>query len=151
MLATEILTQDHRMAISLIEELEGVENDEPGHETTFTQLDEALRQHMRAEEEIYYPALAQHDEFSDIIDENVPEHEMVKENFAQMRELSVTNATFQSILAETKAALQEHMDNEEANVFPESIEVLGSLRLEELGDQIEQLKGDAGISRSARF
>lgn len=150
MLATEILTQDHREATMLVEQLEGVRNDEPGHRTTFAQLDAALHLHMREEEEIFYPALAQHEEFADLMDENVTEHEMVKQNLAQMRELSVTDETFQSLLLETKAALQMHMTEEENDIFPRSIELLGEDRVNELGNQIDQLKGDSGMSTTAR-
>ena len=35
MLATEILKDDHRLALSLVEELEGVRSDEPGNRETF--------------------------------------------------------------------------------------------------------------------
>lgn len=149
MLATEILTQDHSMAIGLIEQLEGVTTEGPEHQEIFNELDEALRLHIRVENEIYYPALEAHQEFEGLMDENIPEHEMVKENFAQMSELSVSDKTFQSILAETRAALEVHMDNEEDDLFPRSIEVLGADRIEELGREIEQMKGENGMSQSA--
>ena len=106
MLATDILTQDHREAMSLVEQLEGVRNDVPGNEETFAELADALMLHMREEEEIYYPALAEHEEFADMMEENISEHEMVKQNIAQMKELSVADAAFQELLTETKAALE---------------------------------------------
>ncbi len=149
MLATEILTQDHTMAIGLIEQLEGVTTEGPEHQQIFKELDEALRLHIRLENEIYYPALEAHEEFEGLMDENIPDHEMVKENFAQMSALSVSDDVFQSVLAETRAALEIHMDNEEDDLFPRSIEVLGADKIEELGREIEQMKGDNGISQSA--
>jgi iron-sulfur cluster repair protein YtfE (RIC family) len=151
MLATDILTQDHREAIALVEQLEGVRNEEPGNRQIFEELSDALLLHMQEEEEIYYPALAQHEEFADLMDENVNEHEMVKQNLTQMRELSVTDETFQSLLAETKAALEAHMTVEEDDIFPRSIELLGPERINELGNQIDQLKGNAGLSQTARI
>lgn len=151
MLATEILTQDHREAISLIEQLEGVRNDETGNRETFAKLDEALQLHMREEEEIYYPALAQHEEFADQMEENVSEHEMVKQNLAQMRELPVSDESFQTLLTETRAALEAHMEVEEDDVFPRSIELLGRDRIDQLGTEIDQLKGEMGMSQSARM
>jgi iron-sulfur cluster repair protein YtfE (RIC family) len=149
MLATDILTQDHREAISLVERLEGVRNEEAGHRQTFTELAAALQLHMMEEEDIYYPALAEFEEFSDLMDENVTEHEMVKQNLAQMAELSVNDEQFQSLLAQTKVALEAHMETEEDDIFPRSIEVLGEDRINELGNQIDQLKTDSGMSRSA--
>jgi iron-sulfur cluster repair protein YtfE (RIC family) len=151
MLATEILIQDHRQAIILVEQLEGVRSDERGNRETFRDLKAALELHMREEEEIFYPALAEHDEFSDLIEENVPEHQMVRANLAQMSEMSPGDATFQTLLTETKIALETHMENEESEIFPRSIELFGEERINELGNQIDQMKGDAGLSRSARI
>jgi iron-sulfur cluster repair protein YtfE (RIC family) len=151
MLATEILTQDHGDALRLIEQLEGVRNDEPGNQDAFAQLDSALLLLMREEDEIYYPALAEYEEFAERIDENINEHETVKQNLDQMRDLSVTDETFQSLLTETKAALEAHMKTEEDDVFPRSIELLGNEKINELGNQIDQIKGDTGLSRSAKI
>ena len=64
MLATDILTQDHREALALVEQLEGVRNDEPGNRQIFAELAAALQMHMLEEEDIYYPALAEHEEFA---------------------------------------------------------------------------------------
>ncbi|HEX6126967.1 MAG TPA: hemerythrin domain-containing protein [Pyrinomonadaceae bacterium] len=149
MLATEILRQDHDQARSLVELLEGVRSDERGNRDTFRSLKEALELHIREEEEIYYPALAEHEEFTDVIDENVPEHEMVRANLVQMSELSPASDEFQTLLTETRVALDAHMEKEENEIFPRSIELLGEERISNLGREIDQLKGDAGISRSA--
>jgi|SRR5215203_1724668 len=151
MRATEILIQDHRQALSLVEQLEGVRNDERGNRETFRTLRAALELHMREEEDIYYPALAEHEEFSDLMDENVAEHEMVKANLIQMSELSPADAAFQTLLTETKLALEAHMEEEESDIFPRSIELLGEERINELGNQIDQMKGDTGLSQSARI
>ena len=151
MLATEILTQDHREALRLVEQLEGVRNNEQGNLQAFQMLEAALMLHMREEEEIYYPALARHEEFADLMDENVAEHEMVKQNLTQMRELAVSDEEFQALLTETKAALEAHMEVEEDDIFPRSIELLGSDRINELGNEIDQMKGDSGMSQTARM
>jgi iron-sulfur cluster repair protein YtfE (RIC family) len=149
MLATEILTEDHRLAVGLVEQLEGIRSDEPGNRDAFQQLKAALELHIRQEEEIYYPALAEHEEFADLMDENVAEHEMVRANLAQMSELSPASDDFQSVLAETRAALEAHMEKEEDEIFPRSIELLGEERINELGNRIDQMKGDDGLSRTA--
>ena len=149
MLATEILKQDHDQALSLIAALEGVRSDERGNRETFRTLKESLELHIREEEEIYYPALAAHEEFSDLIEENVPEHEMVRANLAQLSELSPGSDAFQALLTETRVALEAHMEREESEIFPRSIELLGDERINSLGNEIDQLKGDAGMTRSA--
>lgn len=151
MLATEILTQDHREALDLIGRLENA--GDPGsadHSELFEKLRAALDLHLREEEEIYYPALAKHEEFSDLLDYSMPEHEGVREALAQLGELNPSSDAFQETLVEMRAAIEAHAANEEDDVFPESIEVLGRDRIEELGDEIDALRGDSGMSRSAR-
>ena len=149
MLATEILTQDHRDVLAMIDQLEAARNDDRGNRELLDRLTESLEGHMQAEEEIYYPTLAAHEEFEGLLEENVPEHEMVREGLAQLSELAISSDEFQSVLDEMRAAILAHATNEEENIFPESIDVLGEQEINELGNRIDQLKGDAGLSRSA--
>lgn len=150
MLATEILKQDHRDVMNLIELLENAEdNDADDNRETFGRLRDALMLHMQEEEEIYYPALAALEEFADDVEDNVADHEMVKENLAEMSGLEPTSGEFQDLLAETKTAIEMHVTKEEDDIFPESIEQLGEDRIAELGDEIEQLKNEGGMSHSA--
>ena len=114
----------------------------------FNQLAAALHLHMREEEEIYYPALAEHEQFSDLMDGNIAEHEMVKQMLVQMNELAPSSEEFQDLLSQMKTALEAHMTDEEGDVFPESIEVLGADRIEALGEEIENMKDDGGIGRA---
>jgi len=149
MLATKILAQDHREALDLMTQLEGVRNDLTSHKRTFEQLKSALMLHMREEEEIFYPALAQHEEFSDLLEYSIPEHEAVKENLAQMSELDPGDDEFQSLLTEMKAAVELHATNEEEDVFPDAEEVLGLDMINAIGTRIDKMKAEAGMTRSA--
>jgi iron-sulfur cluster repair protein YtfE (RIC family) len=142
MLATEILTKEHREALSLLEQLEGATDGTGFYAEIFNQLESALRLHMREEEEIYYPALAQHEEFSGLPEDSIPEHEMVKQQLAQMSELAPKSPEFQALVTEMKTALKAHMTREEDEIFPESIEVMGTKAIERLGEEIESIKAE---------
>jgi len=74
---------------------------------------------------------------------------MVKDNLAEMSSLDPTSGEFQDLLAETKTAIEMHVTKEEDDIFPESIELLGEDRIAELGDEIDQLKSEGGMSHSA--
>jgi iron-sulfur cluster repair protein YtfE (RIC family) len=150
MLATDILTSDHRQALNLVEMLEGAKDGTGEHAATFNRLEAALKLHIREEEEIYYPALAQFEEFSDIMEDNVPEHEMVNQMLAQMGELAPSSPEFQTLLKEMKTALEAHMTREEDEIFPDSIDVLGRNRIEQLGEEIENLKDEGELSRATQ-
>jgi iron-sulfur cluster repair protein YtfE (RIC family) len=134
--------------MTLIETLEGATDGTGPYAENFNQLVAALSLHMREEEEIYYPALAQHEEFSDIMDDSVAEHEMVKQRLTQMAELPPSSPEFQELLQEIKTAIEAHVTKEEDDIFPESIEVLGADRIEALGDEMESLKMEGGKSRT---
>jgi|GEM_PF-1416026 len=156
MLATEILKQDHREVMNLIELLEQAsDSDEESvgadHLETFARFRDALSLHMQAEEEIYYPALATSEDFADEMEDSVADHEMVKENLAQMSALDPATDEFQELLTETRAALEMHVTKEEDDLFPESIELLGEDRIRELGEEIMQLKNEGGMTQSARM
>lgn len=151
MLATEILTQDHRMAMSLIEELEGATDGTGNYAGAFNQLAQALAMHMRAEEEIYYPAVAQIEDYADQVETQVEEHEMVKQMLVQMNELAPSSDEFQDLLSQLKTAIEKHVTEEEDDIFPESIEQLGRSRVEALGEEIETMKEEGGMTRTMRM
>ena len=134
--------------MSLVETLEGASDGTGSHAAAFNQLEAALLLHMREEEEIYYPALARHEEFEDIMDDSVAEHEMVKQMLAQINELAPSSEEFQDLLAQMKTALETPIANEEEDIFPESIEVLGRGAIETLGDEIEDLKSEGETGRA---
>src|SRR5215203_6318285 len=142
MLATEILIQDHRLVMGLIEQLEGATDGTGSYAGIFNQLVQALALHMREEEEIYYPALAGHEEFAEQMDDQIAEHEMVKQMLVQMNELVPSSDEFQDLLSQLKTAIEAHVTKEEDDIFPESIEVLGSDSIEQLGNEIKELKND---------
>ena len=149
MLATEILTIDHREALGMIEEIQNVRNNTTSHQRTFEQLKAALELHMRAEEEIFYPALAEHEDFDGLLEENIPEHELVRDMLAQMSDLQPNDAIFQETLVEMRAALEMHITTEEDDLFPDALHTFGPEAIDALGNRIDQLKADAGLTRSA--
>jgi Hemerythrin HHE cation binding domain. len=150
MLATEILTQEHREALDLIGQLENAgDGGTDSYENIFKKMEAAVLLHMREEEEIYYPALASHEEFDDLLSYSIPEHETVREYLVQLDSLSPSDDTFQDVLGDLKSAIEDHAENEEDEVFPKSIELLGNSRIEDLGEQIQQLKDTAEKRRTA--
>lgn len=148
MLATEILTQDHKKALSLIETLEGASDGTGNYADAFNQLEANLKLHMREEEEVYYPALSGYEQFEGTEEHLESEHQMVRQMLAQMNELAPSSDEFQTLLTEMKTALEKHMTEEEDDIFPESIEVLGADRIEMLGREIEAIKAEGEMSRT---
>jgi len=152
MLATEILTEDHNNVLSLIDELKDRRNNESGNRNIFSEIDLALRTHMRVEEEIFYPALEENADFSGLMAESVPEHNDVRDFLDRLEAINnPANAEFQRMLDELRDNVRQHAEKEEADIFPRSLAVVGPDRIEELGNQIDQMKAEAGMVRTANM
>jgi hemerythrin superfamily protein len=152
----ELLKEDHREAEELIEQLEGIDTDLDDDEESgigempqdiFNQLKKALTLHTQAEEQIIYPAMKQFPETADLIPEAIEEHQQVDQFLEEMSLLSPTDDEFQEKLEELKENLFHHIEEEEDELFPKAEELCGQKRLEEMGDQLQQLK--KGQSKAA--
>ena len=152
MLATEILTNDHNEALTLIGELEDRHNNERGNRDIFRDLDMALRVHMRIEEKIFYPALERDPEFKGIMAESVPEHDEARSFLDGMEALNnPASDEFQALLTKLRTAVNQHAEKEEADIFPRALATLGPDRVAELGNRIDQIKGESGMTRTANM
>lgn len=151
MLATDILKQEHREAEQLMAQLEKADGQENGaaYRPVFEKLQKALQMHMKAEEEIFYPAVKKADDLEDQVVEAVDEHAEVKALLAQLNELDPSTEEFQTALATMKAGIEHHVGEEEGEMFPTAEEELGTAKMEELGRKIEALKASDGSSKTA--
>ena len=140
MIATEILKQDHREAMGLIERLESI-NEGSGaggsKEELFGKLKNALKLHTKLEEQIFYPALENFDETRDLIKESYKEHREVDQLLAEM---NPTAGDFADKLSELRGDIEHHVKEEEGEMFPKAEQLLGQSRLREMGRQMDEMK-----------
>jgi iron-sulfur cluster repair protein YtfE (RIC family) len=156
--AVELLKEDHKEALELLERLETMEQDleadAEGLEVVptelFTQLKNALTLHTQAEEQIFYPAMQEFDETREQITEAIEEHQAVDQLLEEMTELSPEDEEFQTKLAELRENLEHHMEEEEDELFPKAEELCGAKRLEEMGRQIQKLKQGRSAAATSR-
>jgi hemerythrin-like domain-containing protein len=144
--ATELLRQDHREVDNLIAMLEDTTT---ASTSLFEQLKTSLTLHAQVEEEIFYPAMEEFEEAEELVTESYEEHAEVKDLLEEMTGLNPQDEEFQDLLTQLKDSVQQHVEEEEAEMFPQAEELLGEDRLETIGNEIEQAKNDAGISRTA--
>ncbi|HYP27991.1 MAG TPA: hemerythrin domain-containing protein [Blastocatellia bacterium] len=148
--ALELLKHDHQEAMSMMDQLEmDDQGDGSGQSkmTVFNQLKQALTLHTRMEEQLLYPALQNNEQTSDIITESYEEHQTVDEILAEMSGLSPSNSDFLTKLAELRENVEHHVEEEENEMFPKAEQILGQHRLQEMGDQMQQMK--QGMSATA--
>jgi hemerythrin-like domain-containing protein len=148
--ALEFLKQDHQEAMSMMDQLETSGQDTGGAKATmavFSQLKQALTLHTKMEEQLLYPALQNNEQTGDIITEAYEEHQTVDEILAEMSGMAQTNGEFLDKLAELRENVEHHVEEEENEMFPRAEQILGQHRLEEMGNQMQQMK--KGMSATA--
>lgn len=138
--AIELLMQDHKEAASMMDQLETADKGGRSAKNIFLQLKDALTLHTNIEEQIFYPALKNFDETSDMIPESLEEHQEVDEILAEMSELNPGNDDFMDKLTELRNAIEHHVEEEENEMFPKAERLLGQTRLQEMGRQMQQMK-----------
>jgi len=148
--ALELLKQDHQEAFSMMDQLETSDQDAAGMQSqmaVFNQLKQALTLHTKMEEQLLYPALQNNEETGDMISESYEEHQTVDEILSEMSGMAPSNDEFSGKLAELRENVEHHVEEEENEMFPKAERILGQHRLEEMGNQMQQMK--QGMSATA--
>ena len=148
--AIELLKEDHQEAMDLMEQLEeitgdfdeeseeGIISNEPVQ--LFSQLKTALTLHTQLEEAIFYPTMKQFDETRDMISGALEEHQEVDQILNEMSTMSPGDEDFQDKLEELRDSVEHHIDEEENELFPKAEELCGEERLNQMGQQMLQMK-----------
>ena len=148
--AIEILINDHREITSLLEELENtdVEQLETADEETapfrskeddFFKLKNLLTRHTRLEEEVFYPALADFAETSVLVQTSYDEHQVVDELLRNLSTMEPTSEEWLEVMAVLKDNVDNHIAQEEEELFQKAKELLKGKKLEELGKEMEEM------------
>jgi hemerythrin superfamily protein len=136
----EMLKQDHQEASAMMDRIESADAGDASVMTTFNQLKEALTLHTQIEETIFYPALRNNDETQDQIEESFEEHQEVKDLLSEMSGMQAGSDEFMSLMGDLRDAVEHHVEEEENELFPQAQQILGDSRLQEMGQQMMQMK-----------
>jgi len=134
---TQMLEQDHRAVEGLFAEFEST-----GDEAIVEEICNELDVHASVEEELVYPRLAEID--SELEQHAAEEHELMKSLIAQLRSGS---GDTKALMDQLKSTVQDHVEEEEGDAFPELREQLGD-ELERLGEAAQQRKQELTARQS---
>jgi len=136
--AIELLKVDHRTVNDLFERYEATQ-DYAMKQQIAEQACTALDVHAQLEEDIFYPAFEREadDEGKQLVEESLQEHLMVKDMIAELQE--VHDAEFDLKFQELMAAVRDHVQEEETDMFPEAERILAG-DLTDLFTQMQTLK-----------
>ncbi|MBA2494639.1 MAG: hemerythrin domain-containing protein [Acidobacteria bacterium] len=138
--AIELLKNDHDKVEELFEKVKATE-EETAHRQLFVKIKEELETHTHIEETIFYPAIKENEELTDMVLEALEEHQQAK---TLLEDLSDTTdgKQFDAKLKVLMEDVEHHVEEEEDEMFPEVESTLDSSELEELGRQMEAEKQD---------
>jgi hypothetical protein len=133
MKATELLEQQHRRVEALFDELESGGADASG---LLERLANELASHMAIEQNIFYPAVRDCDEV--LVAASFEEHAIAELALKRLLRAGVADPTFEAKLAMLRELIENHIDEEERDLFRTVEGALGDERLEKLGKRMKK-------------
>jgi hypothetical protein len=141
-----ILKADHREVKKILTSL-GESEEGPEREKMVSDVEAALTLHMHIEEDLVYPAVAEHVGEEDE-EEAVIEHGLAREGLAKMMSM-VDKPGFGAAAQMLLGGIEHHVEEEETEILPALKEALPRAEWLALGDSIAQVKAEAGAPMPA--
>jgi hemerythrin superfamily protein len=138
--ALEVLKEDHQKVKGLFQEVRQT-TDQAKRKELFNKIDTELAIHAHIEETVFYPAIEEHEEFKDMVEKALKEHQEVKTLLDELEGFDTESPDFGSKLGELIEAVEHHVKEEEGEMFPKIREVFDEDELEQLGQELESAKG----------
>jgi hemerythrin-like domain-containing protein len=140
----QLLKQDHEKAKQLFDKLGNTSDGaEKTRERLFAQLKQELELHAEVEEKHFYPALRNNKETKDLVAEALEEHKEMKMALKDLDAAEKTDDSWAKKLAELKANVEHHVEEEETELFPLAQKVLDSTKAEEITQAVQKEKAAA--------
>jgi hemerythrin superfamily protein len=141
MRATTILKKDHRLVIGLFWTLRRTPSASV-RKSVFNQIEQLLEMHTQAEEELFYPAVRNlyTTMAEEQIDEAVREHQKIRTLVYQISRMDPGSFEFMSKVNELKEAVDQHVEEEENEMFPLAQDNISARELDNIGRRIHDRK-----------
>ena len=149
MKATDLLKKQHKSVKALFKKVENTE-DGRRRRQLMDQIANELKTHTKIEEEIFYPAVREFgtSKAEEMVDEAYEEHHVVDLVLAELPTVDPEDERFAAKMTVLSELVEHHADEEEDEMFPTCEKKLGRERLEQLGEQMQQV-AEAGRRRAA--
>jgi len=149
MKATDLLKKQHKNVKTLFKKVEQTE-DGRRRRQLMDEIANELKIHTRIEEEIFYPAVREigTSKAEEMVDESFEEHHVVDLVLAELPTVDSEDERFAAKMTVLSELVEHHADEEEDEMFPMCEKKLGRERLEQLGEQMQQMAAE-GQRRAA--
>jgi hemerythrin superfamily protein len=146
--AIELLESQHREVEDLFSKLETTK-DAAKKEQLFTKLADSLAIHTAIEEHNFYPGVKAK-ETEDLLLESLEEHLEVKRALSDLLDLDVEDPTFDAKVKVLKEQVENHVEEEEGQLFPKVKKLLDTDELEALGQTMSAEQAELEEKGNAR-
>ncbi len=142
MKATDLLKKQHKSVKALFKKVEDTE-DGRRRRQLMEEIANELKMHTQIEEEIFYPAVREvgTSKAEEMVDEAYEEHHVVDLVLAELPNVDPEDERFAAKMTVLSELVEHHADEEEDEMFPMAEKKLGKERLQQLGEQMEQMAG----------
>ncbi|MEV6653437.1 hemerythrin domain-containing protein [Streptomyces sp. NPDC051219] len=140
----EELTADHREVEELFAKIEGRPVGDPKRRELADELTMELVRHSVAEEEHLYPAVRRYvDDGDDMADKEIADHSRVERMLKDLEDCRPDDPKFDTLVRQVKAAVTEHVADEEQRLFVLLAESCSAEVLQQLGEKVRAAKESA--------
>ncbi|HJR26216.1 MAG TPA: hemerythrin domain-containing protein [Acidimicrobiales bacterium] len=137
----KLLETDHREVEDLFAKAETTSG--AAKQQVVSKIASELTLHAEVEEQIVYPAMREAG-LADLVEEAEQEHSKVKSLVAQLESMDGASDEVDDVLAELKADVQHHVEEEESEGFPKFRDAVDQAELQALAARVEEAKQAAG-------
>ena len=138
----ELLISDHREVEQLFSQFEAASPSSNIAQEIGEKIIKELSVHAVIEEQVLYPAARKEIEDGEV-DHAIDEHQEVKELLAKVDGKSVDDDEVRATFQEIKSNVEEHVQEEENEMFPKLRDKMDQEQLQKLGEQMEKAKKGA--------
>jgi hemerythrin superfamily protein len=115
--AVSLLKLDHRIVEELFAEFQRAEGLQV--QPLAERICKLLRVHTQIEEELLYPVARRTIAEKDLVDDALAEHNAAKTLIARIEKMSADDRSYRATVEELSAAIKEHVEEEEGELFPQ--------------------------------
>lgn len=151
--AIALLTEDHRKVQKLFKEFERLGDEDRERKSELVEKACAeLTVHSTIEEEIFYPALREALEDSELLDEAEVEHSTAKELISQLQGMKPGDDLYDAKFTVLGEYVNHHIKEEQQQIFPRAKKTQMDLKAlgEELMTRKQQCERELGIGGEAQ-
>jgi hemerythrin-like domain-containing protein len=142
MKATNLLKRQHRQTEKLFAQIERA-RDEERRTALVEQLVEGLLVHMLLEEQVFYPAVREALEDTMLVEEALLEHHAARGALQLMLRGGDELVSFEAKLKALKEMIEQHVEEEEEELFPEVESAMDEAALKAVGAEMKTLEEQA--------